>query len=254
MNIPSSVVTSIRNSMFSAENSRNVYSCITLEDNKEFNRSLIIPVYKNKTFFIPSFGLSKSISFLDSWIHKKDTLDYKNVEDACIGINLYSVTVSTIKTSSSIINTINKYNDNSHLVKIDTAKGYSYYGGKGIILDENWNVLMIAGYHVSLKEDCESIIIEEPVCYISPKVFISKDIISKYIINTIIPFVVNNEIYTKNCGLLNNIVYTSTYSKVSIVVKSLDYLITEPVPPVSYNEDDNIWNFLGENIDELTCQ
>lgn len=96
------------------------------------------------------------------------------------------------RTSNSIFRTLLSFNDNSRLVKVKTSKGEIYYGAPGIVLDEEYNVLLLMAMKAILEE--HNLLYYEPVLYINPSVFINKDLVSKNIISNIVPYFIENKV------------------------------------------------------------
>lgn len=115
----------------------------------------------------------------------------------CITTTDFVVSLSTPstvvkKTADSIITFLfnrNRYNE-SRICKIDTTKGYEYYGGKGIILDGDCRPLIICG---TVNKNTLNNPSRSCMCLISPRVFNREDVVSKAIIKKIIPYLSSYE-------------------------------------------------------------
>lgn len=96
------------------------------------------------------------------------------------------------RTFNSIFRTLLSSNYNSRLVKVKTSKGEIYYGAPGIVLDEEYNVLLLMAMKATLEE--HNLLYHEPILYINPSVFINKDLVSKNIISNIVPYFIENKV------------------------------------------------------------
>lgn len=129
---------------------------------------------------------------------------------------------------------------------IDTTKGYGYYGGKGLILTDDYKPLLVCGYEtISTVTRFEY---ENPVCLVSPEVFTRDDIVSKCIVKKIIPYYSTAKIhhYVDNNGR------TCCNDRVKIVISpEINGLIHRTVEPLGTDVDDALYNILASSMTTL---
>ena len=127
------------------------------------------------------------------------------------------------------------------LILIDTTKGYKYYGGQGIILDETFKPLIIFGKELDIFEDTFSPrtnrhITLNNTCIISPSVFEREDIISKGIVKKIIPYL---------SGMTRDL-------NIRIVISNeIDSFVHVTPSPASMDVDNDIHRILENHLDEV---
>lgn len=148
-------------------------------------------------------------------------------------------TPSTVvkKTADSIITFLfnrNHYTENK-INKIDTTKGYEYYGGKGIILDEDCRPLIICG---TVKKNALNSSSRSNMCLISPRVFNREDVVSKAIVKKIIP-------YLSSCE-------HPLGSPVRVLISNdIDNVIHRVRPPEDLDFNSRVKDVFNEFVDEL---
>lgn len=143
------------------------------------------------------------------------------------------------------------------LQKIVTSKGEVYYGGKGIILDENFNPLLMCtllAKIVNYEEISKRSLYYRPVCYIHPKVFEEPTkLINKGIITKLIPLYTNVEIdaptqYYYRDQFLDNF----EDKKVKVVIDNFDKFFTRPVKPTPSTCSNEVLNeCLVDNVEDI---
>lgn len=157
------------------------------------------------------------------------------------------------KTSDSIISALfrysNSYGRTYNIGLIDTEKGYKYYGGKGLILDENFIPLLVCGYEVTLTSIVDGgYKYGYPTCIINPSVFNREDMVSKAIVKKVIPF------YTsENLGMMrdsNGIMCSASTVKLIITPEIINTVHTI-TPPSGIDVDDDIYALLNAHINEI---
>lgn len=120
--------------------------------------------------------------------------------------------------------------------KIDTGKGYGYYGTKGLILDDHYKPLLICGYKVIKVEGIYKPV--KPICMVSPDVFNREDMISKCIVKKIIPYYSLHK--------------TSEGEDIQVMISSeINNLIHTCVPPISTDVDDALYRILDMELSDL---
>lgn len=132
--------------------------------------------------------------------------------------------------------------------KVITSKGNSYYGTKGMILDEQFRPLVIA--MLELAEETRVIeggnytgfFPKKAKLCLDYKVFSSDNILEKTILKQVIPYYANEEIVPYN---FNHYAYScSDPLRVEIVIQSLDSIITTTASPTVNTTKESIISLL----------
>ena len=252
INLPTKTIFSLR-SVFQRRDyyeSSRLESNLSLDSNNIFKKSLIVDL-DNDEIEIPVIART----YFEK--HIADNLKYSTImEIKRIILPLYNNTADiTKKTFNSIINQIfAQVNYSSRLQKVITSKGDIYYGGRGIILDKDFTPLLLctlATRKASIN-GIDKMVFYRPICHISPKVFLEhNNIVSKGIINKIIPYYVNNDI---EFPVIYNNAFTKNLDnkKVKVVVDNFDKFFIEPVKPTPSSTINDILNqCLIDNIDDI---
>ena len=138
------------------------------------------------------------------------------------------------KTGDSIINHCSSVILDYRLLPFKISDNSLYYGGKGIILDSNNKVLFLATVNINQRDNMT--IVEDYKVYVNPIVFVSKDIVSKTIVSKVIPIFIENNY---------------TFQPVKLIIEDKSDIICTPVKPATYNVDEEINNFLVNNVSEI---
>lgn len=225
-------------------------SDLTFDSNNVFNRFITVEV-NNDEFEIPLIAKG-AIEYQLRELHNNNKK---------IIIPLYSNTFSAdVRTFDSFIRHSAPLSFSQRLCKLITKKGEVYYGGRGLILDNNFNPLLFCSLKAKrflAPDDTEAIHYIQVVTRISPSVFQEKSMVNTGIISKIIPLFSNMSFY------LDSFPYTfrsSTFRKTDvkdildplIIIGNIDDLVIEPVPPKptsNINEDLN--QFLVDNLDTI---
>lgn len=167
------------------------------------------------------------------------------------------------RTANVIFKTFQMNDNRNRLMKITTNTGEVYYGGNGYILDKDYNLLILYTLH-GVMED-RILHYKTGRIYVNPKVFVSKGIVEKGIIKTVIPAFVQEGIMVDT----NNIEVTAQDINISIrnqngivqVIKPLPEIVVadvtdrfivkpkKPTPSTFSNEAMN--DYLLEHLDEV---
>lgn len=157
------------------------------------------------------------------------------------------------KTSDSIINTLfkgeNIFGRGHNFNCVDTGKGYKYYGGKGLILDDDYIPLLICGYEVELIGSLDGgYKYHYPVCLINPDVFEKEDMVSKAIVRKVLPYYSSNEF-----GLMrdSNGVEANVNKVKVIITPEIKDFIQNVTPPLDIDINDSIYDLLNANLNEI---
>ena len=220
---------------------------LSLDSNNVFRRSLIIEV--NDEVEIPVIAREH---FEDLVLEK---INYPlAVGTKRIILPLYDNASSQERRTfdSIIMQMFNNVGFNMRLQKITTSKDEVYYGGKGIIFDENYTPLLlctIAARKVHTEESGDSMVYYRPVCHVSPKVFLESDkLINKGIIKKLIPFYTSEEVSFPNYMFGVN----PESKKVKVVVDNFDKFFIEPIKPTpSAITNDALNECLIDNMDDI---
>lgn len=138
------------------------------------------------------------------------------------------------------------------LQKIVTSKGEVYYGGKGIIFDENYTPLLLCTLAARREDNNNAIVYYRPVCHINPKVFLEPDkLINKGIIKKLIPCYTSEEIYPPTSGF-NGVESILENRKVKVIVDDFNKFFVEPIKPTpSAYSNDALNECLIDNIEDI---
>lgn len=167
------------------------------------------------------------------------------------------------RTANAIFKTFQMNDNRNRLMKITTNTGEVYYGGNGYILDKDYNLLILYTLH-GVMED-RILHYKTGRIYVNPKVFVSKGIVEKGIIKTVIPAFVQEGIIVDT----NNIGVTAQDINIAIrnqngfirVIKPLPEIVVadvtdrfivkpkKPTPSTFSNEAMN--DYLLEHLDEV---
>ena len=135
------------------------------------------------------------------------------------------------KAPDTILRRLFSINDNLGLIRVVTAKGMDYIGGTGLILDQNWNPLMMTGmeiYHFYNEP------VLYPVLYVSPEVFSREDSISRAIVKKLIPWYGSNFVYSSIFENYNTCIHRTIHIK----IEDFSHMFIKPRPPrLLFNED-----------------
>ena len=220
---------------------------LSLDSNNVFRRSLIIEV--NDEIEIPVIAREH---FEDLVLEK---INYPlAVGTKRIILPLYDNAPSQERRTfdSIIMQMFNNVRFDMRLQKITTSKDEVYYGGKGIIFDENYTPLLLctlAARKVYTEESGNSMVYYRPVCHVSPKVFLESDkLINKGIIKKLIPFYTSEEVRFPDCMFGVN----PESKKVKVVVDNFDKFFIEPIKPTpSAITNDALNECLIDNMDDI---
>ena len=224
---------------------------LSLDSNNVFRRSLVIEVNDNEVE-IPVIArehfeklVSDNLAYPAIMGIKKIILPlYNNAPD------------QERRTFDSIIGQLfTNVGYGNRLQKIITSKGEVYYGGKGIIFDENYTPLLLCtliARNIKEKEkEGNSIVYYRPVCHVSPKVFSEPNkLVNKDIIKKLIPYYTNNNIVSPS----NNYRFISNLEdkKVKVIVDNFNKFFIEPtIPTPSTTTNDALNKCLIDNIEDI---
>ena len=167
------------------------------------------------------------------------------------------------RTANAIFKTFRMNNNRDRLMKITTNTGEVYYGGNSYILDKDYNLLILYTLH-GVMED-RILHYKTGRIYVNPKVFVSKGIVEKGIIKTVIPAFVQEGIMvdTNNIGVTAqdiNIVIRNQNGFIQVIKPLPEIVVADvtdrfivkpkkPTPSTFSNEAMN--DYLLEHLDEV---
>lgn len=136
---------------------------------------------------------------------------------------------------------------NNRLQKVITSKDEIYYGAKGIILDKDFNILLLC----TIFNIVDEFNAKHTECriYINPRVFLDeKESMYKTIIRKIIPFYISHDVR------LHSYAYRETY-KPRIIIDDVSSFIETPAnPSIQECLEDTFSQFLIDNLDSILDQ
>lgn len=156
------------------------------------------------------------------------------------------------RTSNSVIRAMFETSIHDRLTKVKTTSGLTYYGGAGIIFNENMDCLFLSTVKYRFEDDLKLI---KSTAYINPKVFMSNNPIEKTIIKKLIPTLITEKVFLTswNTIVVNLFNYPDGehHNRVvpDIVISDIsDRFISKPdMPDLSQFSDDEVNSFLYEN-------
>lgn len=125
---------------------------------------------------------------------------------------------------------------------VKTATGERYYGRSGYILDKCFVPLVIFGSECKFNPN---LVRYNPVCVINPEVFQRDDIVSKYIVKKVIPYLSD---YTADVGPLC-CRFVDPHMK-TIITPEITKFIESPVEPIG-NINAELWKCAKEYFEEI---
>ena len=224
----------------------------TLNKHNAFNRLFVIDVSSDE-IEVPVFAkpaVESVISVKLQFPHATHT--------SKIVIPMYVNTYNQQRrTADSIVSAFFRVDFNQRLQKVTTNKGEVYYGGRGIILDKDFNILLLCTIACKKIEygDRQVMSYYKPIIHVSPQVFLrGEGLIDKTILKKIIPFYVSHNI---------SIVSDRTYfrndipegTKPQILIDDVSKFIENPVKPTPQKCSDDVLNqILADNVDDVLNQ
>ena len=225
----------------------------TLDNHNVYNRLFVIDVSSDE-IEVPVFAkpaVESVISVKLQFPHATHT--------SKIVIPMYVNTYNQQRrTADSIVNVFfSRVDFNQRLQKVTTNKGEMNYGGRGIILDKDLNILLLCTMVCRGMEHGGRQVMSyyKPIVHVSPQLFLrDKGLLGKSILKKIIPFYVSHSIdriYT-HAYFINNI---PTGTKPQILIDDVSKFIENPVEPTPQKCSDEVLNqILIDNIDDVLNQ
>lgn len=240
--------------IFSSLESNNNGSCLgkhlTLDSNNVFRRGLIIEVNSDE-IEVPVIARGHFENIVSEKMGHQNFL-----QDLRIILPLYDNSPrQERRTFDSIIRQLFSVPFSNKLQKVITNKGEVYYGGKGIIFNENYDPLLLctlAARNIQTEDGRNAMCYYRPICHISPKVFLEPDkLVNKGIIKKLIPFYTSQDVrfpmvYSGNLHI------DAEDTKVKVIIDNFDKFFIEPIKPTPTTCSNDILNeCLVENIEDI---
>ena len=225
----------------------------TLDKHNAFNRLFIIDVSLDE-IEVPVFARSVVESVV------KDRFEFpsiKHVDKIVIPMYVNTPNQSRRTADSIVSDFFLRTSFNRRLQKITTNKGEVYYGGKGIILDKDFNILLLCTIVCKKIEYREGQVMSyyKPMIHVSPQVFLKgESLICKSILKKIIPFYVSHNIdsVTTHAYFRSDI---PEGTKPQILIDDVSKFIENPIKPTPQKYSDEVLNqLLMDNIDDVLNQ
>lgn len=231
---------------------------VTFDNHNVLSRMLVVDISLDEIEvpMIAKAAIEHTVS--EGFIHSN------NVQKVVIPLYVNSYNQSR-RTADSIINEFfSRTTFDTRLQKVTTNKGETYYGGRGIILDENFKPLILCSMMSKRVEVNSRIYMDyyKPIVRISPDVFINEpglinksSLISKHILKKVIPFYLTHNVESIQ-------IYKSRFrneipenTKPQILIEDISRFIETPAlpnPKTCSNEALN--KLLLDNIDDVLNQ
>ena len=222
----------------------------TLDNHNAFNRLFVIDVSSDE-IEVPVFARSA----VESVVRDRLKFPYvSHVNKIIIPMYVNTYTQSRRTADSIVGEFFSKVNFNQRLQKVITNKGEVYYGGKGIILDKDFNILLLCTLACRRMEYGGRQVMSyyKPIIHVSPQVFLrGEGLIDKSILKKIIPFYLSQNIYPV-CTIPNFVSDIPEGTKPQILIDDVSKLIENPVKPTPQKYSDDILNqILADNADDV---
>lgn len=204
---------------------------------------------ESSTLEIPCFQISSFGILVSEGIIHSSSEDNNSNSATKLVVPLYVSESYPRRTSDSIIRSLFSVH-NSGLQKVTTNKGEVYLGNRGIILDSDYNPLLICTWSFKKGED-NRYYFHKPTIRVSPSVFTSNGIVEKAILKKIIPYYLELESTRciSNFGFIvsNNV----TSQKIQVIVDNeINNFIYKPEIADNFTEED-LHQTLIDNIGDI---
>ena len=225
----------------------------TFDKHNVFNRLFIIDVSSDE-IEVPLFARYSVESVI---INKFEFPSIKCVDKIVIPMYVNTSNQSRRTADSIVNNFFLNTNFNQRLQKVTTNKGEVYYGGKGIILDKDFNILLLCTIVCKKIEHRGEQVMSyyKPMIHVSPQVFLKgESLICKSILKKIIPFYVSHNIdsVTTHAYFMSDI---PKGTKPQILIDDVSKFIENPTKPTPQKCSDDVLNqLLMDNVDDVLNQ
>ena len=225
----------------------------TLDKHNAFNRLFVIDVSSDE-IEVPVFARYSVESVIRN---KFEFPSIKHVDKIVIPMYINTPNQSKRTADSIVSDFFLNTSFNRRLQKVTTNKGEVYYGSKGIILDKNFNILLLCTIVCKKIEYRGGQVMSyyKPVIHVSPQVFLKgESLICKSILKKIIPFYVshNIDLVTTRAYFMNDI---PEGTKPQILIDDVNKFIENPIKPTPQKCSDDVLNqLLMDNVDDVLNQ
>ena len=225
----------------------------TLDKHNAFNRLFVIDVSSDE-IEVPVFARYSVESVI---INKFEFPSIKCVDKIVIPMYVNTPNQSRRTADSIVSDFFLRTSFNRRLQKVITNKGEVYYGGKGIILDKDFNILLLCTIICKKIEYRGEQVMSyyKPIIHVSPQVFLKgESLICKSILKKIIPFYVlhNIDSVTTHAYFKSDI---PEGTKPQILIDDVNKFIENPTKPTPQKCSDEVLNqLLMDNIDDVLNQ
>ena len=225
----------------------------TLDKHNVFNRMLVIDVSSDE-IEVPVFVRSVVETTVRNGFEHPHT---RQVGKIVIPMYVNTNNQSKRTADSIVIGFFSRVDFSQRLQKVTTSKGEVYYGGKGIILDRDFNILLLCTI-VCRKIKYgggQAMSYYKPIVHVSPQVFLrGESLMDKSILKKIIPFYISHNIDSVNTrAFFRNDIPEGT--KPQILIDDVNGFIEKPVKPTPQKCSDDVLNqLLIDNIDDVLNQ
>lgn len=218
-------------------NSNNFHN---LQESPSFRKFLQVDTSK-ESFEIPTIMTGDSLSDI--------------FEGSLLVLPLYvGKDIGIYRTPDSVIRHLITASYEDRLVKARTSSGLTFYGGKGLILNERFDPLLLCTFKCHIEgipvEDTSpafpSVIIDGIVVHVNPMVFLdTTDLINKSIVKKVIPYYLSHSTYE----LISRSNWRVESNGLAVVIEDMNYMFSDaPKGIVSdASVSDTLNTFLAEN-------
>lgn len=227
----------------------------TLDSNKIFSKSLLVTVNPDE-IEVPLIArnLIERVIFIPI-----SYPTYHEVKKVVVPLYIRENGNKVIRSFNKIARYIFLTDVASRLRKFVTSKGDIYYGGRGILLDSNYNPLLLctlAAKHIK-DRDVDKLVYYRPIIHVSPEVLSNSDkLVCKGIITKLLPLFTHENIYFPDPI---NEVYPFTSipedRKAKVIIDNFDNFFVEPIKPKpSTCSNEALNQCLIDNIEDVVTR
>lgn len=211
-----------------------------LQESPSFRKFLQVDTSK-ESFEIPTIMTGDSLSNI--------------LEGSLLVLPLYvGKDIGIYRTSDSVVRHLITASYEDRLVKARTSSGLTFYGGKGLILNERFNPLLLCTFKCHIEgisvggtpPAFSSVIIDGMVVHVNPMVFLdTTDLINKSIVKKVIPYYLSHSSY----ALISRNNWRVKSNGLAVVIEDMNYMFSDaPKGIVSdASVSDTLNTFLAEN-------
>lgn len=211
-----------------------------LQESPSFRKFLQVDTSK-ESFEIPTIMTGDSLSDI--------------LEGSLLVLPLYvGKDIGIYRTSDSVVRHLITASYEDRLVKARTSSGLTFYGGKGLILNERFDPLLLCTFKCHIEgisvggtpPAFPSVIIDSMVVHVNPMVFLdTTDLINKSIVKKVIPYYLSHSSY----ALISHSNWRVKSNGLAVVIEDMNYMFSDaPKGIVSdASVSDTLNTFLAEN-------